>query len=120
MKTGQQRRDGGLKGLFQRQGGSVPGNVRRRQAAAEAHTAPRAAEREEATVERRLRIEAYLEKVSRFAGDGYGRQVRTRFADDAGFAELAMLGSPSIEELEQLRRAVAIMTPREKAGPPHC
>jgi len=54
--------------------------------------------------------------VSRFAGDGYGRQVRTRFADDAGFAELAMLGSPSIEELEQLRRAVAIMTPREKAG----
>ena len=40
--------------------------------------------------------------------------VRSQFADIAGASELAMLASPSSEELEQLKRAVAIMTPAEK------
>jgi hypothetical protein len=40
--------------------------------------------------------------------------VRTQFQDIKGDSELAMLVSPSIEELEQLKKAVAIMTPAEK------
>ncbi len=40
--------------------------------------------------------------------------VRTQFQDIKGDSELAMLVSPSIEELEQLKKAVAIMTPDEK------
>ena len=40
--------------------------------------------------------------------------MRSQFADSKGSSELAMLVSPSEEELGQLRRAVAIMTPAEK------
>jgi signal recognition particle GTPase len=40
--------------------------------------------------------------------------VRKQFKDIAGTSELAMLASPSSEELEQLKKAVAIMTPAEK------
>lgn len=40
--------------------------------------------------------------------------MRLRFADNKGSAELAMLASPSSLELEQLERAVGIMTPGEK------
>ena len=40
--------------------------------------------------------------------------VRTQFQDIKGDSELAMLVSPSIEEMEQLKKAVAIMTPAEK------
>jgi len=40
--------------------------------------------------------------------------VRTQFQDIKGDSELAMLVSPSIEEMEQLKKAVAIMTPTEK------
>jgi hypothetical protein len=52
--------------------------------------------------------------LAAFADDDYGRQVRRQFADIRGSSELAMLQSPSGEELEQLKRAVAIMTPGEK------
>jgi signal recognition particle GTPase len=40
--------------------------------------------------------------------------IRSQFKDIEGGSELAMLAAPSIEELEQLKRAVAIMTPGEK------
>ena len=42
--------------------------------------------------------------------------VREQFKDLAGSSELGMLVSPSKGELEELKRAVAIMTPSEKAG----
>jgi len=44
--------------------------------------------------------------------------IRSQFKDIEGGSELAMLAAPSMEELEQLRKAVAIMTPdeKEKAG----
>ena len=42
--------------------------------------------------------------------------IRNRFIDIKGSSELAMLAAPTTEELEQLKRAVAIMTPEEKAG----
>ena len=42
--------------------------------------------------------------------------MRKQFADDAGSSELGMLASPTKEELEQLRCAVAIMTVEEKAN----
>jgi hypothetical protein len=61
-------------------------------------------------------IEEYLKKVSRFAGSEYGRLVREQFRDNEGSSELGMLASPTPEELEQLRRAVAIMTADEKAN----
>jgi hypothetical protein len=41
--------------------------------------------------------------------------VREQFKDNVEISELGMLASPTAEELEQLRRAVAIMTPDEKA-----
>ena len=62
----------------------------------------------------RISIQQYLEKVARFSGDEYGKLVRGQFKDSRGQSELAMLAAPSPEELEQLKRAVAIMTPREK------
>ncbi len=40
--------------------------------------------------------------------------VRSRFADIKGSSELAMLVAPSDEELEELKKAVAIRTPSEK------
>jgi len=40
--------------------------------------------------------------------------VREQFADIKGGSELAMLAAPTEEELDQLRRSVAIMTPDEK------
>jgi signal recognition particle GTPase len=40
--------------------------------------------------------------------------IRSQFKDIEGGSELAMLAAPSIEELEQLKKAVAIMTPNEK------
>lgn len=42
--------------------------------------------------------------------------VRNRFTDLKGSSELAMLAAPTAEELEQLKKAVAIMTPEEKAA----
>jgi hypothetical protein len=46
--------------------------------------------------------------------DEYGQRVRQQFEDNRGSSELAMLQTPSSKELEQLRTAVAIMTPAEK------
>lgn len=40
--------------------------------------------------------------------------VRNQFADNQGDSELAMLVAPTMEELEQLQKAVAIMTEDEK------
>ena len=40
--------------------------------------------------------------------------VRKQFQDIEGASELAMLAAPSAGELEQLKKAVAIMTPAEK------
>ena len=40
--------------------------------------------------------------------------VRNRFQDVRGTSELAMLAAPTTEELDQLKRAVAIMTPDER------
>jgi signal recognition particle GTPase len=40
--------------------------------------------------------------------------IRDQFKDIKGGSELAMLAAPSIEELEQLKKTVAIMTLTEK------
>lgn len=40
--------------------------------------------------------------------------VRNQFKDFTGTSELAMLACPSSDELEQLKKAVAVMTPTEK------
>ncbi|HLB72447.1 MAG TPA: hypothetical protein VJJ98_00355 [Sedimentisphaerales bacterium] len=40
--------------------------------------------------------------------------VRNQFQDINGAAELAMLAAPTPNELAQLKKAVAIMTPAEK------
>jgi hypothetical protein len=63
-----------------------------------------------------LTIEQYLDQVARFAGNTYGQMVRQQFETIDGASDLAMLASPTAEELKELRRAVAIMTTREKAG----
>ncbi len=61
-----------------------------------------------------MSIEQYLEKVAIFADSGYGKMIRNQFKDIQGNSELAMLAAPSTEELEQLKKAVAIMTPDER------
>jgi uncharacterized protein YfbU (UPF0304 family) len=62
----------------------------------------------------KISIEQYLEKVAVFVNSDYGRLVRDQFKDVKGSSELAMLTAPSAEELEQLKKAVAIMTPTER------
>ena len=62
----------------------------------------------------KITIDQYLEKVGLFAGDSYGKYFRSRFKDHRGTSELAANVSPTKEELEQLKRAVAIMTATEK------
>lgn len=42
--------------------------------------------------------------------------MREQFRDNEGSSELGMLASPTSGELEQLSRAVAIMTAEEKAN----
>ena len=61
-------------------------------------------------------IDQYLEEVAQFAGNHYGKLMRQSFPDQEGKSELAMLVVPTAEELEELRRAVAIMTPGERDG----
>ena len=61
-----------------------------------------------------ITIEQYLEKVARFSDSDYGKMVREQFKDIKGSSELAMLAAPSTEELQQLKTALAIMTPAEK------
>ena len=62
----------------------------------------------------KISIEQYLEKIARFSGNEYGKVIRDQFKDIKGASELAMLAAPSAEELKQLKKAVAIMTPAEK------
>ena len=66
------------------------------------------------TVTNKISIERYLEMVSRFSDSKYGKMVRDKFKDIKGSSELAMLAAPGAEELKQLKKAVAIMTPLEK------
>jgi hypothetical protein len=54
--------------------------------------------------------------VARFAGNAYGQMVRQQFETIDGASDLALLASPTDQELDQLRTAVAIMTAAEKAG----
>jgi hypothetical protein len=61
-----------------------------------------------------MSIEEYLEKMAAFAGDEYGKRIRGQFKDINGSSELAMLQTPSKDELKQLQRAVAVMTEAEK------
>ena len=71
--------------------------------------------REDRTVvSEKVSIEQYLEKVARFSDSKYGKMIRGQFKDIEGASELAMLAAPSRQELEQLKKAVAIMTPDEK------
>ena len=49
-----------------------------------------------------------------FVDDEYGMRVRKQFKNIGGWSEKAMLQAPSRAEFEQLKRAVAIMTPCEK------
>lgn len=55
-----------------------------------------------------------MQKVAAFSGNKYGEIIRGHFSDIRGDSELAMLTAPSDEELQQLKKAVAIMTPSEK------
>jgi len=64
--------------------------------------------------EHNISIDRYLDKVARFSDSDYGQMVRSQFQDIRGASELAMLAAPTPDELAQLRRAVAIMTPAEK------
>jgi hypothetical protein len=61
-----------------------------------------------------LTIDEYLAKVGSKVGDQYGRYFRSQFKDSKGTSELGMLASPSKDEFEQLKKAVAIMTSAEK------
>jgi hypothetical protein len=66
------------------------------------------------TTKEKISIEEYLEEVALFCDSEYGKHVRRRFPDVRGTSELAMLAAPTRGELEELRRAVAIMTPSER------
>ncbi|MEN6386269.1 MAG: hypothetical protein ABFD79_13880 [Phycisphaerales bacterium] len=61
-----------------------------------------------------MTLQQYLDKIAQKTDDSFGKQYRGFFADNKGSAELAMLASPSKEELRQLKIAVAIMTDSEK------
>jgi hypothetical protein len=62
----------------------------------------------------KISIDQYLEEVARFCDNQYGNRVRGQFKDMRGTSELAMLVTPTYDELTELRRAVAIMTPNER------
>lgn len=66
------------------------------------------------TASKKLSLVEFLEKVSQKTDDSFGKQYRSFFADNKGSAELAMLASPTGSEVEQLKKAVAIMTESEK------
>ena len=61
-----------------------------------------------------ISLEEYLEEVARFCQDEYGSRFRNQFEDSRGTSELAMLVVPTEEEMRELRKAVAIMTPTER------
>ena len=68
------------------------------------------------TTQEKISIERYLDEVALFCNSEYGNQVRSRFKDGRGTSELALLVAPTSQELEELRKAVAIMTPAEKSA----
>ncbi|MFA5424260.1 MAG: hypothetical protein WC374_10425 [Phycisphaerae bacterium] len=61
-----------------------------------------------------MTLEQYLEKLAQFTDNQFGQMIRRQFADIKGSSELAMLASPTSDELNQLKKAVAIMTKDEK------
>lgn len=63
---------------------------------------------------RKVTLDMYLEKLEQFVDDDFGQRIRKNFADNRGSSELAILQTPSSDELAELKRAVAIMTPAEK------
>ena len=63
---------------------------------------------------KKLSLDQYLKNAAKFAGSDYGKMIRGQFADNEGAGELGMLVAPTIDELEELKKAVAIMTPAEK------
>ncbi len=63
---------------------------------------------------KKITLDEYLKNVAKFADSDYGKLVRSQFIDNNGSSELAMLIAPSLEELEEFKKAVAIMTPDEK------
>ena len=65
-------------------------------------------------IKHKISLEQYLKKLEKFADSDYGNLVRNQFKDTKGGSELAMLVAPTKEELQQLEKAVAIMTPDEK------
>jgi len=67
----------------------------------------------------KISVEEYLDGLARFAGSDYGNMIRSNFKDMKGSSELAMLAAPTLAELEQLKKAVAIMTEQEKRGAEH-
>jgi len=70
--------------------------------------------RENMSTKEKISVEQYLEKVAQFSENEYGTRFRRRFRDARGTSELAMLACPTAPELDELRRAVAIMTPAER------
>jgi len=66
------------------------------------------------TIKNKMSIEQYLVKVARFSGNEFGKLIRSQFKDTKGSSELGILAAPTHEELEQLKKGVAIMTPAEK------
>lgn len=63
-----------------------------------------------------ITIEEYVQKMAKFVNSDYGQMIRTQFTDIAGDSELAMLIAPTAQELEEFKKAVAIMTDDEKAN----
>jgi len=63
-----------------------------------------------------ITLEEYLQKLAAMADDPFGRQIREHFKDFRGTSELGMLASPTHDELNELKKAVALMTPAEKTG----
>jgi hypothetical protein len=68
--------------------------------------------------QRKISIDEYLEEVALFCNSEYGSNVRSRFQDVRGRAELAMLAALTSRELEELWRAVAIPTPAKERRRP--
>jgi hypothetical protein len=65
-------------------------------------------------VKNKISIEQYIEQIEKFKDHDYGTMIRAQFKDIKGSSELAMLAAPSSAELDEIKKAVAIMTPLEK------
>ena len=65
----------------------------------------------------KISLAEYLDILAGKVDDAFGRQMRRHFKDNKGSAELAMLASPTSDELAQLKKATAIMTPGELKSP---